>query len=169
MGQAVVTVATQTARDALVVHDGLTIWNTADKKLQIYSTALGWLTIFEDTGWLKIGTTTGATAFVGSTLAAGVTHYASAGVDGLWARRRNGIVYFAGGFTGTVAANAPIFTLPVGWRPAATPGTILRLMADGTNGTVTRTSYTIGDDGRVCPTGAQSGNNVLAMTSFPVN
>lgn len=166
MGQVVVTVATVAARDALVVHDGLTVWITADKRLQIYSTALGWLTVFEDTGWLKVGD---AATFAGSSLGAGVTHYALSGFTGLWARRRNGIVWIVGGITGTVAAAGTICTLPAGWRPTATPGDLLRIPMDGTSGTSTRTMYSVDANGVIKTTAALSGNSAIALTSWPVN
>lgn len=118
-------------------------------------------TELDDTGWIPINSFANSWTFFGGSY--GANEYAFAA----W-RKKAGIVYLRGLIaSGTVASGTVMFTLPVGFRPAAGTRTIYSIISNDVFGGI---SINAASDGGVRTHGTVSNVYVsLANVSFPAD
>ncbi|MFF9565722.1 hypothetical protein ACF1AJ_20405 [Leifsonia sp. NPDC014704] len=147
---------TSTGKD---VWEGLEWEDTTDGFTYKYRGG-SWVRIFDDTGWILVGSGGTAPAFQSNWVNFGGSYQLAR------FRRLNGIVYVQGAIKGgQTSGTFPIFTLPAGFRPAAVVSSPAVAISSGSV-----TSVDIYPDGGIRPGGVLSATlQSIVLAPFPAD
>lgn len=112
-----------------------------------------------DTGWIQAG------ASGGPSLSANYTNTVSSVWNGLWVRRRNGVVYIDGSVSKSSAIGVldTAITMPVGWRPLTVASGVAIIGTNSPAAAIVRV------DGTVTTGGTSAGASQLVLhSSYPI-